>query len=219
MTKNFYAIPAFLLGCAVLAHAQSAASAKIGIIHLQIALLNTKEGKKAAEDMNAKFAPKKAEFEKRQNEIEGKEDRLRKGSATMSDEAAGQLRRDIDTSKKNLQRDTEDAQADWDQEENKVFNELATKMYAILEKYAKENAFSVIFDVSQQQTVLWASDSINITNDIVGLYDKAYPGAGTGATGSAAPASGGAKPPAAAPSAPPAARPPTAPAPTAPKKQ
>ncbi|MBV8906069.1 MAG: OmpH family outer membrane protein, partial [Acidobacteriia bacterium] len=51
---------------------------------------------------------------------------------------------------------------------------------ALVEKYAKDNGYSMIIDVSQQnQPVWWASDSINITNEVISLYDKANPGAAT----------------------------------------
>jgi outer membrane protein len=51
----------------------------------------------------------------------------------------------------------------------------------------------VVLDVSSPQTpVLWAASAVDITNDIVKLYDQAYPGV------AAAPAVPAAKPPAAA---------------------
>jgi outer membrane protein len=65
-------------------------------------------------------------------------------------------------------------------------------MMAVLEKYDTANAFAVVLDVSNPQTpVLWAASAADITNDIVKLYDLAYPG------GAAAPGVPAAKPPAA----------------------
>lgn len=215
MKKNHYVIPALLLGIAVLARAQGAASAKIGIIHVQAAILQTKDGQKAVADLKAKFAPKQADLEKKQAAIEGLRDQMQKGSATMSDEAKAKIARDIDANTKSLTRDNEDLQADVEQEEGKIFNELGSKLYAIVEKFAKENGYSMIIDVSSQQTpVWWAADSINITAEITSLYDKAHP--------SSAAATPSAKPPVAAPSAAPTPAAPRAPATTPaapPKKQ
>lgn len=211
MNKNFIVLPALLLGIAVVANAQTAAPTKIGIIHAQAAILGTKDGQKAAADVNAKFAPKQAELEKTKSSIEAKEDQLRKGQATLSEDNKTKLMRDIDQGKKALQRDSEDAQADLEQEENKVYNELGSKLYAVVDKYAKENGFALIVDVSPQtQPVFWAADAVNITNEIVKLYDKAYP------EGSAPPSTTSKGP--AAPTARPTVPPPAA-APAAPKKQ
>lgn len=203
MKKNPFVVPALLLGIAVLARAQGAAPAKIGIIHVQAAILQTKDGQKAAADLKAKFAPRQAELEKKQAAIEGLREQMQKGSATMSDEAKAKIARDIDANTKALMRDNEDLQTDVEQEEGRIFNELGSKLYAIVEKFAKENGYSIIIDVSSQQTpVWWAADSINITAEITSLYDKAHP-PGSAAAPAAKPAAAApapaTKPPAAAP--------------------
>ena len=216
MKKNFFVLPALLLAVTVLANAQAAAPLKIGIIHVQAAILGTKDGQKAAAELNAKIAPRKSELEKKQAAIEALQEQLRKGSATMSEDAKSRIMRDIDSNTKALNRDNEDAQADIEQEESKIFNDLGAKLYAVVEKYAKDNGFSMILDVSaQQQPVWWASDSINITTEVVALYDKAHP-AGAASVTAAPPAA----PRTAAPAAAPVTRPAVPPAaPPAPKKQ
>ncbi|MGD0771530.1 MAG: OmpH family outer membrane protein [Candidatus Solibacter sp.] len=205
MKKNFVVFPALVLGMAAMVHAQ--APAKVAIIHVQNAILQTKDGQKAASDLQGRFAPKKAELDKKQSDIAALQDTLRKGSATMSEEAKAKLIRDIDANNKSLQRDTEDAQADLDQEQGKIMQELGNKVMAVLEKYATANGFVLVLDVSNPQTpVLWASQTIDITSDIVKLYDQANPG------------TAGAPKPAAATPPKPAATTPAAPAP-APKKK
>ena len=218
MKKNLLVVPALLLGIAAVARAQGAAApVKIGIIHVQAAILQTKDGQKAAADLKTKFAPKQAELEKKQAAIEGLREQMQKGSATMSDEAKAKIARDIDANTKSLQRDNEDLQSDVEQEEGRIFNDLGSKLYAVVEKFAKDNGYSLIIDVSNQQTpVWWAAESINITAEITSLYDKAHPVA----AGAAAPAHTTPASPAATPSAAPARTAPAAPsAPAAPKKQ
>jgi outer membrane protein len=49
---------------------------------------------------------------------------------------------------------------------------------AVIDKYATDNGFAIIIDVSSQQSpVLYAATSIDITREVVGLYDKNAPGA------------------------------------------
>lgn len=208
MKKNLIAISALVLGVAATANAQGAAApTKIGIIKVADAIQGTKDGEKASAAMNAKFAPKKSEFEKRQSEIQQMQDQLNKGGATLSEERKKQLVQDIDASTKRLNRDTEDAQAELDQEQGRVMQELGNKLMEIVIKYGTDNGYAVIIDVSNPQTpVLWAASGIDITADIVKLYDQKY---GAGATTTAAPAGS----PAARPAATPAARPPATPPP------
>jgi outer membrane protein len=203
--KKIFAFPVLALGMAALAHAQN--PTKVAIIHVQNAILSTKEGQKAANELSTKFAPKKAELDKKQADLAGLQDQLRKGSATMSEDMKNKLMRDFDAGNKNLQRDTQDAQEELDQEQGKVMQELGNKMMGLIEKYSTQNGIALVVDVSNPQTpVLWASQTIDITGDIVKLYDQANPVAG----GAAAPA-GGAKPPTTTPTGaakPPAATPP-----------
>src|ERR1039457_5465573 len=133
LKKNFFVFPALVLGMAAMAHAQT--PAKVAIIHGQNAILQTKDGQKAASDLQGRFAPKKAGLDKKQSDIAALQDTLRKGSATMSEEAKAKLMRDIDANNKSLQRETEDAQADLDAEQGKIMQELGNKVMSVLEKH------------------------------------------------------------------------------------
>ncbi|MGB7758261.1 MAG: OmpH family outer membrane protein, partial [Bryobacteraceae bacterium] len=154
-------------------------------------ILNTKDGQKAAADVQAKFNPRKTELDKKRSEVEALQEQLRKGSATMSDEAQERLRKEIDVGTKEVTRRGQDMNDDLEAEQGRIMQDLGGKMMKIVEEYATQNHYAVVLDVSNPQTdVLWAAASTNITPDIVRLYDQAHPVA-------EAP-----KPPAAAPAAP-----------------
>ncbi|MFZ0935899.1 MAG: OmpH family outer membrane protein, partial [Bryobacteraceae bacterium] len=153
------------------------AAAKIAIINIQTAILNSKDGQKAAADVQAKFNPRKTELDKKRSEVDALQDQLRKGSATMSDEAKARLQREIDSGTKDLNRRSQDLNDDLEQEQGRIMQDLGAKMMKIVEEYATQNGYSVVLDVSNPQTdVLWAAASTNITPDIVRLYDQAHPG-------------------------------------------
>lgn len=198
MKKNLVVFSVVMMGAAALAQAQPAAAAapagpaptKVAIIHVQNAILSTKEGQTAATALQGRFAPKKAELDKKQADISALRDQLSRGSATLSEDAKSKLMRDIDANTKAYNRDTEDAQADLDQEQNKLMNDLGGKLLGVIEQYASQNGYAVVLDVSNPQTstVLWASAAIDITNDIVRLYDLAHPASGAAAPAAARPA-------------------------------
>jgi outer membrane protein len=75
-------------------------------------------------------------------------------------------------------------------------------MMAVIDKYAKDNGYTLILDVSSPQTpVLYASNTIDVTKDIIDLYDKnTAPASAPGAAPTAAkPAPATPRPGAAAP--------------------
>jgi len=185
--------------------AASAPPTKIAVIQIQAALAATKEGQKAAADLEVKLSPRKKDLDGKQAEIKELQERLQRGGNTLSDSAKEDLTRNIDTKTKSYNRELEDAQAELEQEQQKVVGTLGQKMMAVIDKYAQQNGFAIVLDVSSQNTpVLYASNTVDITKDVIDLYDK------TVFSATSAPSS-----PAARPSAPPAARP--APATAAPK--
>jgi outer membrane protein len=197
LKKNFVIFSALALGLAALANAQAAAPTKVAIISVQQAILQTKDGQTASAALQAKFTPKRQQLEKKQSDIASLQDQMKKGSATMSEDAKSKLARDIDSNQKSLQRDSEDFDADVQQEEGKIMQDLGQKMMDVIIKYATQNGFAVVLDVSNQQTpVLWADPSADITTEIIKLYDQAHAG---GAGAATAPAARPAAPPTAAP--------------------
>jgi outer membrane protein len=195
---------ALVLGLAGVASAQTAPT-KVGIINIQQAILGTRDGQKAMKDLEAKAAPKKADLEKRQQEIRGLEEKLNRASNVGGEEEKQRLARDIDQRKKAFSRDVDDAQLELDQENSKAVNAIGAKMMAVLDKYAKDNGYAVILDVSGQNqqnagglNVIFAANGTDVTPEIIALYDKNAGGAAT----SAAPAPGSAAPAAARPATP-----------------
>lgn len=181
-------LPALALG-AMAAYAQ--APTKVGVINIQAALIGTKDGQKAAQELESKRAPKTKELEKKQADIRSLQDSLNRGGNAMAEAAKAELVRNIDTKTKAFNRELEDSQAEWDAEQQKILQELGQKMMVVLDKYAKDNAFSLILDVSNPNTpVLYASNAIDVTKEIIDLYDKnagALPSAAKPATSNAAP--------------------------------
>jgi outer membrane protein len=165
----------FALAVLVLALPVAAqSSGKVGVVNIQSAIVGTKDGQKAGSDIQARFNPRKAEFDKRQSDIAQLQEQLNRGTNTLSEEARTRLTREIDQKTKALNRDTEDARAELDQAEQKIMNELGGKIMAVIDKFAKDNGYTLVIDVSSPQTpVLFASNTIDITKDIIELYDKA----------------------------------------------
>jgi len=187
---------AIFAGASTLAFAQSGAPpTKVGVINIQAALIGTRDGQKAAGELEAKRAPKQKDLEAKQNQINQLRETLNKGSNTMAPEQREKLMREIDQRTKALNRDLEDAQAEFEQEQQKILNDLGQRIMAVIDKYARENNYTLILDVSSPQTpVLYASNQIDITQDIIKLYDAQNPGTSAAAPAASSPAPAPAKP-------------------------
>jgi len=179
----------WLAGCTV-CWAQTGGT-RVGIINIQDAIIRTEEGQATAKKLQEKYAPRQQSLEKQKRDLEDLQAQLNKGRNTMSEEARNKLIREIDQKSKALTRDNEDASAEFQQEEGKLINGIGQKMMGVIDKHAKEKGYHIILDISSQQSpVLYAVNTVDITNEIVSLYDKGLgSGAAAGAAGSAPAAS------------------------------
>ena len=170
--KAALTITAALLVLALGAGAQQTAT-KIGIISIQGAIAGTKEGQQAFQELDKKVVPKRKEFESRQSEIAQLQDQYNKGSSLMADDKRNQLARDIDEKKKRVERDMQDSEEELRNEQQKMLQLLGQRMLAVINKYGKDNGYTVILDDSSPNTpLLYAATTIDITQEIIALYDK-----------------------------------------------
>jgi outer membrane protein len=67
----------------------------------------------------------------------------------------------------------EDAQADLEGDEQKILQQLGAKILAVVQRYAHDNGYTMVVDVGAGASpVLYALADIDITKDVINLYDK-----------------------------------------------
>jgi outer membrane protein len=165
-----------LFSAATFAQTGASVPAKIGIVGIQEAIINTNEGKKELDALQTRFGPRQSALKAQNDELEAlKADLQAKGDKLNDEERANRIKVMTDKQKL-LQRNGEDFQAEVQQAEQDVINRLGKKMLDVLEKFAKDNGYAVVLDVSNPQTpVLWASPATNITKELVEAYNAASP--------------------------------------------
>src|SRR5579862_772061 len=165
----------YLLFLAMMAAPMAAqAQVKIGVINLNSAIGSTAEGKKAIADLTKKFAPRKQELDRLQQEIQAIQDQLSKQSATLSDDEQRRLSRDLEEKQRTLKRSADDAQSDYNADTEEAVGRIGKKMVGVIGDYAQKNGFVLIIDDSQIP-IYYAAKEIQIAPDIVKLYDAANP--------------------------------------------
>ena len=138
--------------------------------------MKTTDGQKAALDLEDKFASRKTALQKRQIDLQAKQDQLNRAGSTMSDAAKAQMAKELENDGKVFKRDAEDFQTDAEEAQGKLMQEVWVKMQPVMAQFALQNGFAAILDVGNDQSpVLWASNTVNITDQIVALYNQAHP--------------------------------------------
>ncbi len=181
------------------AAAGSSSGTKIGVISIRQAIASTAEGKQAGAELQSQFAPRQNELEGMNKQIADVRQRLDAGGGKLSQEETARLTRQGEVLTRQLQRKQDEYQEDVNAAQGDVFDRIGRKMVDVLDRFAREQGYVAIFDSSAQNTpILFASTNIDVTQDIVRLYDQAYP-VKAGTTTPAKPAAKPATPPAAKP--------------------
>jgi Skp family chaperone for outer membrane proteins len=181
--------------------------AKIALVAFEQAVFATNEGQRAVQDIQAKYKPKKDQIDTLSQEVDSLQKQLQSAPTTLTDAERASRQKAIDTKEKLLNHEAEDAQTAYNTDLQEAYGKIAAKVSATLKKYVSDNGYTLLLDVSSQQSnVMWANQSTDVTQAVVTAYNTS---------------SGVAAPPPAAPSAPAAARPrpaTTTPKPAAPKQ-
>ncbi len=147
-------------------------SAKIAVIAFQPAVAQTNEGQRAFADLQKKYAPKEAALKSLSDEIDGMTKQLQTQGTTLSEADRSTRAKAIDDKKKQLDRETQDLRSDGQQDMQDLYTNLASKVYDVMQTYAEQQGFTLILDISQQQSpVLYASQGTNITKSVIDAYN------------------------------------------------
>lgn len=156
--------------------ASAAAAGKVAIISLQQAILSTAEGKQAAQELRTEFAPRQTALANLSKQIQDLQQHAQAGATTLSDDEKNRLTRQINDLERRGQRDQQALSDDSNEAEQDAVNAIGQKMMKVVETYAKQNGFGVVIDDSAQNSpVIYRADQIDITEQIVKLYDQTYP--------------------------------------------
>jgi outer membrane protein len=149
-----------------------AGPAKIAVVAFQLAVAQTNEGQRDFAELQKKYAPKEAGLKAQSDEIDNLTKQLQTQGASLSEAERNNRAKTIDEKKKQLDRETSDLRDSGQQDMQDMYNSLASKVYDVMQSYAEQQGYTLILDISQQQSpVLFASEGTNITKAVIDAYN------------------------------------------------
>ena len=150
----------------------AAAQSKVGVINLQKAVLESAEIKAASAAMEARYKPRVARIDQLNKDIAGISDNLQKNAGKLTPQAEASLNTDGQRKQREAQRLQEDLQSDVDRERNEILGKASTKMQEVVKQVAEAKGLDLVVDVPY---AVYFKAALDITNDVIAAYDKAYP--------------------------------------------
>ena len=184
---------------------------KVGTINIQDAIFACNEGRRDMDALQKKYEPKQSELKTQNDELEALKKQLDTQGSKLNDDAAANLKKQIEGRQKTFDRNVQDAQEEVGNQQQEIASRILSKMAPVIVKYSEDNGFTMIVDTSkpwpQSPGLWWRPEAVDITKNVSDAYNvQSGVPSPPSSTGSAAP-----KP---APKAPAAA---TTPKPTTPK--
>jgi outer membrane protein len=164
--------PALVCSALCLFAQLASAQVKVAVINLQRAVFESAEIKKADAQMQATFKPRQEKIDQLNKEIAALSQQLQASNGKLSPQAEADLTSQGQRKQRDLQRLTDDLNADATAYRNDVLSKSSEKMQAIVKKIAEEKALDLVVDTS---TTLYYKEAMDITKDAIAAYDKAYP--------------------------------------------
>ncbi|HEX3892225.1 MAG TPA: OmpH family outer membrane protein [Terracidiphilus sp.] len=170
--------------------------AKIAVVAFEAVVTQTNEFQRNFGDLQKKYEPKRASLQALSSQIETLQKQLQTQAATLNDAERERQARTVSDKQKQLQREQEDDQNDFQQDMQGTFSGVATKVGEVLIAYAQQHGYTLVLDGGNQQAqmVLYHTPGTDISQAVVEAYNTK-----SGVPAPATPAAGAMRPPVKAP--------------------
>lgn len=148
----------------------NAADTRIGIVNTAKLLKEAPQAEAARKKLESEFAPRDARIVDSQKLIKLLEDKLSKDAAVMSDTARKKQEREIVTKKRDVKRVREEFTEDFNFRRNEEIGKLQKLVSETILSLAKENKYDIILN----ESVIYASEQVDITTDVLKRLRKIY---------------------------------------------
>lgn len=146
--------------------------ARIAYVDLNRIAQTSAEGKAAATKIQEYQKKKLGEIQEKNKQVEELRKKLEQGGSVMSDDARGQLEKDIDRATRELQFMQQSAQAEAEQLERELNNEFQRKLNPILAEVSKEKGLHMLFSI-RDNGALWANTGLDLSDEVIKRLDAA----------------------------------------------
>lgn len=149
---------------------------KFKVMDMRAAIVQTAEAKAAGAQLQSQFASQDAAIKGVDQELDGISKRLQAGANTLSQDEQAKLGRQGTMLQNQRNRMAEQLKEQSEAAQSDVVDTIGRKMMDLVETYAKENGLDCVLNASSDSIgVLYKAPNMDVTQEIVKLYDQKFP--------------------------------------------
>ncbi len=166
-----------LVAVAVTLSGVARAELKLGYVDLQRAIQEVEEGRQAKARLQALLDSNQKDIDKRQEALRKESETLQKQSSAMSEDTLRQKQIELQKKLMELAQDWDKRKQDMANKERTELQAIFAKMDPIIAQIAQREGFTMVFEKTDSGLV-YAPASLDITNELVRLYNDQAKGSG-----------------------------------------
>jgi outer membrane protein len=173
MTKRTQLLPALALAALLapgLVLAQAAAPLKIGVVSFARLIQESPQAKTVRKAIEDEFAPKQRELAAKQAEMKDRQAKLQKDSQVMGADERRNAESKFRDDARDLDRRVSEFQEDLNVRQNEEMGKLQRDLLKEVQAYAKQKGYDLIVG----DGVLYASQSVDLTAQILANVEASY---------------------------------------------
>lgn len=148
-----------------------AADVKIATFNIQQIIEKSKSGAEARKVMEAKKTELEPKFKGEQDSLKAQADEIEKKGSAWSEEVKAGKERDYQKKMREYQLKVEDAQFEMKQLEKKVLDPIFKELQTVINEIGKADGLTLIFEKSRSNGLLYAAESLDISDKVVKALD------------------------------------------------
>ncbi|HET9529485.1 MAG TPA: OmpH family outer membrane protein [Blastocatellia bacterium] len=151
---------------------------KVAVINTTAFPAQIGELKQKYDQVDNQFKDRSQKIQAQQTQLTQLENNIRTQASTLTQERLQQMQDEYQRGKKNLERDLEDARADYDKAVDAATKPVRDKLFQYLQKYAQQRGIVVVFNLAgaaQTGSLAYWNPGTDITQDFINEYNRANP--------------------------------------------
>ncbi|HEY3131282.1 MAG TPA: OmpH family outer membrane protein [Acidobacteriota bacterium] len=149
------------------------APTKLGFIESLRVVYETDEGKNEISKVQEFINRKQSEYDAKKADLDKLSEQYQNQQRNLNPETRSEMEKTVTAKTTELKRFQEDTQAEIDRQRDAILGKLGQKIQTLIDDYARENGYGVIFVRGQEQT--YVNASLDITDEIIKRYNQKYP--------------------------------------------
>jgi outer membrane protein len=155
---------------AVVVTGPARADLKVGVVDMQRALNECDAGKKARDQVKAKFEKAQDQLKRQREDLDRLREDYDKKAVVLKEEERRNLEKDLENRSLEFKRKYEDFQRDLKRTDSELTAGIVDELYGLVRDYGQKHGFSLVLEASNG-ALLYNDKTTDITDDIIKLYN------------------------------------------------